>query len=39
MCQYNLRAVSDGGLLKKPTTLMCSDFRMVQELAKSMNIL
>lgn len=35
MCQYNLRAVSDGGVLKKPTTLMCSDFRMVQELAKT----
>ena len=24
MCQFNLRAVSDGGLLRKPTTLMCS---------------
>ena len=35
MCRYNLRAVSDGGYLKKPTTLMCSDFRMLQELQKT----
>lgn len=24
MCRFNLRAVSDGGLLKKPTSLLCS---------------
>ena len=35
MCRYNMRAVSDGGYLKKPTTLMCSDYRMIQELQRT----
>ena len=34
MCVYNLRAKSDGGLIKKPTTLMCSQPAMAQHVAK-----
>ena len=35
MCRYNLRALSDNGLLKKPTRLMVSDERMATVLKKN----
>lgn len=34
MCAYNLKAKTDGGPIKKPTTLMCSHPAMAQHMSK-----